>query len=71
VRSIESQSVLYINPKSVRPWQHVLEPLYGYMLAGMKIFENDSYIGAYNFGPDFSDNLTVQEIADISLELNP
>ena len=49
IRSLEDKKTLYINPDSIRPWQHVLEPLYGYMLAGMKMFENDKYIGAYNF----------------------
>jgi CDP-glucose 4,6-dehydratase len=69
VRAFEKNEMLYINPKSVRPWQHVLEPLYGYMLAGMKMFEDDAFIGAYNFGPDFSDNLTVKEIVDISIDI--
>ncbi len=70
IRSLESKSTLYINPDSIRPWQHVLEPLYGYMIAGIKMFEADSYIGAYNFWPDFSDNLTIKEIVDISKEFN-
>ncbi len=70
IRSLQNNSTLYINPKAVRPWQHVLEPLYGYMLVGMRMFEDNSFIGAYNFGPDFSDNLTVQEIAEISHEIH-
>lgn len=70
VRAYTENETLYINPKSIRPWQHVLEPIYGYMLAGMKMFENDIYVWAYNFGPDFSDNLTVKEIVDISFQLN-
>lgn len=69
VRAQESELPLYINPISVRPWQHVIEPLYGYLLAWVKMFDDSSFIGAYNFGPDFSDNLTVKEIADISIEL--
>lgn len=70
VRALEKDETLYINPKSVRPWQHVLEPLFWYLIAWMKMFEDDSYVGAYNFWPDFSDNLTVKEIADISFALN-
>lgn len=70
VRAISQNEIIYINPKSVRPWQHVLEALHWYMIAWMKMFKDDSLIGAYNFGPDFSDNLTVKEIVDISIELN-
>ena len=33
VRALEKNETLYINPKSVRPWQHVLEPLFGYLIA--------------------------------------
>lgn len=70
IRAIKQNAVIYINPKSVRPWQHVLEPLHWYMTAWMKMFEDDTLIGSYNFGPDFSDNLTVKEIVDISISLN-
>jgi CDP-glucose 4,6-dehydratase len=45
------------NPQSTRPWQHVLEPLSGYLLLGASLFKNKDYHGeAYNFGP--SDNLS-------------
>lgn len=50
------------NPDSIRPWQHVLEPLSGYLMMGEKIFEDDKYIGAYNFGPDISDAMRVEDI---------
>ncbi|MHB9052837.1 MAG: CDP-glucose 4,6-dehydratase [Thermoleophilia bacterium] len=52
--------VLLRNPGSVRPWQHVLEPLNGYMMLGEKLLNNSAdYTGAWNFGPPDSDNLTV------------
>lgn len=70
VRALDTHETLQINPKSVRPWQHVLEPLFWYLIGGMKMFEEDSFIGAYNFWPDFSDNLTVKEIVDISFTIN-
>ena len=45
------------NPQSTRPWQHVLEPLSGYLLLGADLYENNRLHGeAYNFGP--SDNLS-------------
>lgn len=69
IRALEKNETLYINPLSVRPWQHVLEAIFGYMLVWVKMLEKDSFIGAYNFGPNFSDNLTVKEIVDISIEL--
>lgn len=41
------------NPHAIRPWQHVLEPLYGYLLLASYLYENPkSYGDSYNFGPD-------------------
>ncbi|MBN2373533.1 CDP-glucose 4,6-dehydratase [bacterium] len=41
------------NPDAVRPWQHVLEPLYGYLLVGQRLYqEGPAFSGAWNFGPD-------------------
>ena len=52
------------NPASVRPWQHVLEPLSGYLLLGQKLFEyGQSYAGGYNFGPVQQAVLTVADVA--------
>lgn len=52
--------VVLRNPDSVRPWQHVLEPLNGYLMLGEKLLHNGAeYTGAWNFGPPESDNLTV------------
>ena len=42
------------NPKATRPWQHVLEPLSGYLWLGAKLFESDKLNGeSFNFGPDY------------------
>ena len=54
VRSIQHQEVLKVrNPDSVRPWQHVLEPLFGYMKLAEFSYNNkaSSKIGGLNFGP--------------------
>lgn len=53
------------NPHAVRPWQHVLEPLGGYLqLATALLQDSEKYSGAWNFGPDDGSHLTVAEIAD-------
>ncbi len=52
------------NPNSVRPWQHVLEPLSGYLLLGQRLLEGrEDFADAWNFGPDESCNLSVAELA--------
>jgi len=58
------------NPQSTRPWQHVLEPLAGYLLLGarMSARENGSaerYCTAWNFGPDPSGVASVRDLADL------
>jgi CDP-glucose 4,6-dehydratase len=67
VRAIEQEAVVSIrNPRSIRPWQHVLEPLSGYLLLGAKMAkEPQAHSGAYNFGPVAGDEKPVQELADI------
>lgn len=62
IRSIESNKKAHIrNPQSIRPWQHVLEPLYGYLILAEKLYqEGNSYVGAWNFGPNESDVKSVE-----------
>jgi len=51
------------NPDATRPWQHVLEPLSGYLLLGINLFQNKKYHGeAYNFGPSANQNYPVSEL---------
>jgi len=53
------------SPKSIRPWQHVLEPLAGYMLLAEKVWENPvEYSQGWNFGPEAMGAKTVDWIAD-------
>jgi CDP-glucose 4,6-dehydratase len=53
------------NPHATRPWQHVLEPLSGYLLLGIRLYEDpNKYSGAWNFGPDIKSIRTVKELAD-------
>ena len=64
VRSLQNGSEIKVrNPNSIRPWQHVLEPLSGYLQLAMLAHENEEHISdAYNFGPFENDHLTVSEL---------
>ncbi len=54
------------NPSSVRPWQHVLDPLSGYLtLAARQLAEPAAFAEAWNFGPDAGAALTTGEVADL------
>lgn len=65
IRAInENKEVQIRNFNSVRPWQHVLEPLYGYLLLAQNLwFKPKEFSEAWNFGPDESNNKTVGYIA--------
>ena len=66
IRALSSRHKIGIrNPHAIRPWQHVLEPIGGYLLLGAALWEDpQKYSGAWNFGPDDSSHLTVSEMAD-------
>lgn len=64
VRAIMSnQPVVLRHPSSTRPWQHVLEPLYGYLLLAQALHDDLKYEGAWNFGPDPSEVRQVRRLA--------
>jgi CDP-glucose 4,6-dehydratase len=50
------------NPDSIRPWQHVLEPLYGYLVLAQKLEINSGFAKSYNFGPSLNDTASVGEV---------
>ena len=59
------QKIEIRNPIAVRPWQHVLEPLSGYLLLGEKLLqEGNKYAEGFNFGPNEESVLRVAEVAD-------
>jgi CDP-glucose 4,6-dehydratase len=59
------QPIRLRNPGATRPWQHVLEPLAGYLLLATKLLEApSSFSGAWNFGPSPSDVRTVKDVAE-------
>lgn len=59
------EKIMVRNPKAVRPWQHVLEPLGGYLWLGVKLIEgHTNYNGAWNFGPQNNIEYTVQNMVE-------
>ena len=57
------------NPHSIRPWQHVLEPLSGYLMLARKLYEEGpSYAEAWNFGPDGIDERPVEWVVRMLFE---
>jgi CDP-glucose 4,6-dehydratase len=61
----KGQSVEIRSPQSTRPWQHVLEPLSGYLNLGDKLYGDKSFHGeAFNFGPKAEQNHTVKQLLE-------
>jgi len=81
--AIAGQSVVIRNPDSVRPWQHVLEPLSGYLLLAERLFgtggtggrggkdgdDGRNYAESWNFGPEQADAWPVRKIVDRAVEI--
>jgi CDP-glucose 4,6-dehydratase len=60
---IEQKTIVLRNPNAVRPWQHVLEPLYGYLLLGANMYaDGKKYSGAWNFGPGDNEIIPVEDL---------
>ena len=64
IKAFESGNTLMIrNPLATRPWQHVLEPLSGYLILAQSLFQDgEKFSSAWNFGPKDTDNRSVQEV---------
>jgi len=59
----EGKPIVVRNPGSVRPWQHVLEPLSGYLWLGVLLARDPTtYAGAWNFGPDPENAVSVEQV---------
>ena len=62
----KGEKIILRNPSSVRPYQHVLDPLLAYLqVAKMQYEDSNKYEGAYNIGPDCKDNVTTGELAEL------
>lgn len=70
IRAIESgEPVSLRNPAATRPWQHVLEPLSGYLLLAVRLYhEPKRWEGAWNFGPSTEEVRTVNEVAEVLIK---
>ena len=66
VRAAERKEVMIVrNPHSTRPYQHVLEPLFAYLMIAQKQYEDGHFAGWYNVGPDDCDCLTTGELVTL------
>jgi len=70
IRAIQlDKSIVLRNPGATRPWQHVLEPLSGYMLLATKLYEEPKrWGGSWNFGPSLHEVRTVQNVAQVIVD---
>ena len=66
----EGKDLIIRNPNHIRPWQHVLEPLFGYILLMIKMVENHDLAGAWNFGPDTRTFYTVHDILSLISDIS-
>ncbi|MCE2962249.1 MAG: CDP-glucose 4,6-dehydratase [Chitinophagales bacterium] len=58
------------NPNAVRPWQHVLEPIGGYLQLAMRMAQNrEKYNESWNFGPNADDTYVVEDLVKISIDI--
>lgn len=71
VRALESGRAVDVrNPYAVRPWQFVLEPLYGYLLLASKLLgDSKKYAGAWNFGPESDSIVPVKELVESAIRI--
>ena len=61
----QSKAIVVRNPYSTRPYQHVLEPLFAYLMIAQKQFEDPNYQGWYNVGPDDIDCFQTSALVDL------
>lgn len=61
---LRREPALLRSPDAIRPWQHVLEPIYGYLRLAERCFSDPAFGQAWNFGPDHGDARPVREVAD-------
>lgn len=62
--AMTNEAIIVRNPYSTRPYQHVLEPLYAYLLIAKEQYMNKNYAGYYNVGPDDCDCFTTKRLVD-------
>ena len=66
--ALKGEKIFVRNPNSIRPYQHVLEPLFAYMMIAAAQYRDKKFAGSYNVGSDEGDNLTTRRLAEIFCE---
>ena len=71
IRSIIQKKKLFLrNPNSTRPWEHVLEPINGYLKLGYHLYrEPEKFTGSWNFGPSNNKRKTVKDLVDLLFKI--
>lgn len=67
--AVSGSPVVVRNPASIRPYQHVLEPLFAYLMIAARQYENPGLAGWYNVGPDDRDCLCTGDLVDLFISL--
>lgn len=72
IKALEANQILRLrNPNATRPWQHVLEPLSGYLMLAEKLYSTgQQYSGSWNFGPNDDDVRSVAEVISLLAATN-
>lgn len=66
VRAVQAKKAIAVrNPHSIRPYQHVLDPLFAYLMIAAEQYQDRSLAGWYNVGPDECDCITTGDLADL------
>lgn len=67
---MKGEQIVLRSPNSIRPWQHVLEPLFAYLKLGLYLSENpERFSQSFNIGPKSDDNLTVKELVQKAIAI--
>ena len=70
VRAWQADEMLDIRrPQAIRPWQHVLEPLHGYLTLAEQLWRRPELAGAYKFGPHTHEAATVREVVELARQV--
>lgn len=67
--ALRGENILVRNPYSMRPYQHVLEPIFAYLLLAQKQYDNINIAGNYNVGPDDKDCISTGELVSIFCDI--
>ena len=62
----DNRSLAVRHPESIRPWQHVLEPLHGYIILAQQLASKLELSSAFNFGPDFDEVASVRRVVELA-----